>query len=199
MPGTAAAVTHRHTAADMALARGALLRRADLGPGWSQASPAGKPAPLTCSQFQPATAGVVETGSASSPTFQQSSSGPFVADSAYVYASAAEERAYWDKVMRPGLLRCVAAALTQGSGSGLRFTVTAKQRLTLPKLPSSAAGYRVSGTASGSGQTIDVYLDMVVLGRGRAISAISLSTFSQPVDRRLELRLARLAANRLAH
>jgi hypothetical protein len=55
----------------------------------------------------------------------------------------------------------------------------------------------VQGTATSSGQTNDVYLDMIVVGRGRLITTISITSFSDPVDSGFERRLARAAAHRM--
>jgi hypothetical protein len=180
------------------LANRALLTRAQLGSGWSVNSsrPRSVP-PLTCGAFHPGTKGITRAGAAASPTYQQSASGPFVSQVAYAYASATQAQQVWGKVVRPALVRCVASALAQSSGSGVHFKVTGRRLLALPKLAANVAGYRASGTATQSAQSIDVYLDMIVLGRGSVITAVSISSFQQPAGRALELRLARAAARRL--
>jgi hypothetical protein len=193
----AAATVAHHTPAGMTLARHALLRRGDLGRGWTGSAAPNTVPELTCPGFSPRLQGVVESGSAITPTFQGSSSGPFVSQTAYAYATGAEEGTVWRNVARPSLLRCVAASLTQGSGNGVRFTVADKRLLSLPKLAARAAGYRVAGTASTPGQTIDVYLDVLLLGRGETVTEISISSFAQPVARAFELRLARIVARRM--
>jgi hypothetical protein len=188
----------RHTGSGTQLARAALLRGSDLGRPWSEASAAPRRVPrLTCAQFAPALTAVTEIGTAATPTWQQSSAGPFFSQSSYVYARARQRADVWAALARPHLLSCVADALLAGSGNGVHYSVKHKQLLPLPALSASAAGYRVRGTASASGQTIDVYLDVVLLGRGSQVTEISFSTFEQPVARRLELRLARAAASRL--
>lgn len=136
-------------------------------------------------------------GRAGSPTWQQSSSGPFISETSYAYASKPQASEVWSSVVQPGLARCAAQALIAGSGGGVRFTVLSKQELGLPRLPVNATRYRVHGTATSSGQSVDVYLDMVVLGRGPAVAALSVSSFEVPVMLKLELRLARAAAGRL--
>jgi hypothetical protein len=199
LTGTAAAasIVDRRTASGTPHARGALLRRRDFGSGWS-AGPAPSAIPgLTCSAFSPSLAGVVERGAAASPTFQQSSSGPFVSQAAYVYDTPAEQALLWRRIVQPRLLDCVSGSLTHGSSQGVRFAVTSKHMLGLPKLPALAAGYRVAATASTSLQTIKVYLDMLVLGRGRIVTEISLSSLAQPVERGFELRLARTVSRRV--
>jgi hypothetical protein len=183
----------------MAIARSALLDRADLGPGWNESSPPpSKPPNLTCPAFDPRLPGAVETGVAASSTFRASAHGPFVSETAHAYATARQERAVWGHVARPRLLRCAAASLRRAGAAGVSFTVTGKRLLALPPLPAPARGYRVSGTASTSYQTIDVFLDLFVVGRGQTIAAVVVSSFEQPPPRRLELRLLRTAARRMS-
>lgn len=180
------------------LANHALLTRAQLGSGWSvNSSPPRSVPPLRCGAFHPGTKGITRAGAAASPTYQQSASGPFVSQVAYAYASATQAQQVWGKVVRPALVRCVASALAQSSGSGVHFKVTGRKLLALPKQSVNVAGYRASGTATQSAQSIDVYLDMIVLGHGSVITAVSISSFQQPAGRALELRLARAAARRL--
>lgn len=196
-PVAGAAITHHDTPAGDAVARAALLRRGDVGKGWGSAPGPRKVPPLACPRFSPPVHGVTEEGDAVSPTFRQSSSGPFLTQDAYVYGTAAQRATVWRALARPRYLRCVAASVTGGSGHGVRFAVTGKRLLSLPRLGVAAAGYRVRGTATTQGVSTDVFLDVLLLGSGRTITAISLSTFEQPVARALELRLARTAAGRL--
>jgi hypothetical protein len=194
----AAALTRHHTTADHGLAAEALLRRSDFGSGWST-SPRPKSVPtLTCPRFNPATGGVVESGAAASPVLQPGSSGPFVSQTAYVYATGAQQAGFWHTVVRPRLIRCVEDSLSHGSADGVHFTVTGRRPLPLPRLAGARVeGYRVSGTANTTDQSIDVYLDLIVLGKGRTITDLSLSSFQQPASRRLELRLARAVLARV--
>jgi hypothetical protein len=195
--GTAsgAVATHR-TPAGMAAARHELLRRSDLGRGWTS-MPAPKTVPgLTCPAFTPPLSGVVQTGAAISPTFQATPSGPFASQTAYVYANAFEEHTVWREVARPRLLTCVAASLVR-STRGAHFTVTGKRLEPLPGLPVRAIGYRVTGTASVPNQTVSVYLDVLLLGGGMTVTELSVSSFLQPVPHSLEMRLARSVARRI--
>jgi hypothetical protein len=192
-----AAVKTKHTSAGRALARSVLLHRADLGGGWSSAPPPKKVPEPTCPGFNPRMPGAVETGVAITPTYRRSSSGPFVSQTAYAYATPAEEATAWHKLATRGLLICVAKSLTESAAQGVRFTITGRHRLSLPKLPASAAGYRVTARASQTGQSVGVDLDVVMLGRGRTLSEISISSIKQPPSRGFELRLARAVARRM--
>jgi hypothetical protein len=194
-----AAVRYRHTSAGSALARQVLLRRADLGSGWTVQAPAPKKPPaLTCGSFDPALPAITQQGAGATATFQQSSNGPFVGQNAYAFASASQRQEFWHGVVRPQLVRCAAESLTRGAAEGVSFKVTRKQPLPLPQLRVPARGYRVSGTANAPDQSVDVYLDMVVLGRGKLVTELSFSSFYQPAPRQLELRLARRIVGRLS-
>jgi hypothetical protein len=183
--------------AALAAARASLLRRSDLH-GWG-ATPAAtkKVPPLTCGTFSPDLSGIKTLGSAASPTFADGSSGPFVGETAYVFGSAAQEQSFWHRAVVRRLLDCVADSLTAGSTSAVSLTAHHKQLLPLPRIGARDAGYRVRGTASSADGSQTVYLDMLVVGRGSAVDAVSFTSFFDPVSRSLELRLARLVAKRM--
>jgi hypothetical protein len=183
--------------AALAAARAALLRRSDLR-GWGATPPAKKVPPLTCGTFSPDLSGIRVLGSAASSTFAQGSSGPFVGETSYVFASATQERSFWHRVVVRRLLDCVADSLTAGSSSSVTFTAQRKQLLPLPRIGARDAGYQVRGTANSADGSQTVYLDMLVVGRGSAVGAVSFTSFFDPVSRSLELRLARLVAKRMA-
>lgn len=189
-------VEQKHTAKDMAAARSVLLARADLGQGWSGGN--SKVGSLTCPSFQPSLKGVVETGAAASPDFRAATGGPFVSQSAWIYRTAAQASTLWRRVVGSGLEQCLADSVTSGSTKDVTFTVEQRLRLALPTLRARAAGYRVVSSAATTSQTIAVVYDLIVLGRGRAVTEISFAGFSAPVPRELELRLARRTAARLA-
>lgn len=180
------------------LARAALFGAGDLR-GW-KSTPGPKKAPtLTCGAFAPDLTGIRILGAAASATFNQSSTGPFASQLVDVFKSPAQERSFWHRVVTRRLETCVADSLTAGSTSSVTFTVDHKRLLSLPRIGERAAGYRVIGTAAASapGQSETVYLDMLVVGSGSGLSAISFTSFFDPVPRSLELRLARLVADRL--
>jgi hypothetical protein len=187
-----------HTRAGTAAAKRMLLTKRDLGAGWT-AAPAGKTPPaLTCAGFAPSTDGVVETGVAASPAFRGGDAGPFVAQSVYVYATPAQARRFWLRVVGAGVRSCLTQSVVQGSTTDVKFAVKKIQDLALPALGARRAGYRLTATATAPGQTVDAYVDLLLIGDGKAIAAISLSSFSQPLSERVELALARAAARRLA-
>jgi hypothetical protein len=194
-----AAVVQKHTPAGRAAARSALIGRAVFGRGWhvSATAPRSVP-PLTCSAFDPHVARATEVGAAASATFAESSNGPFVAQVSYAYTTSAQRRAVWSAVVRPGLGRCLRASLVHGSTRGVTFKATGVRQLSLPGVPSQSTVFRVSGDATATDQSVPVYLDVIIVGRGTGISELSLSTFMEPAGHGLELRLARAISRRMA-
>lgn len=182
--------------AEKALARAALLRSHDLR-GWHSTAAAKKVPSLTCGSFTPNLTGIKPLGAAASPTFSQSSDGPFVSQTVDVFGSPAREQRFWHRVVTRRLEACVAGSLKAGSTTGVTFKVNHRSYLSLPKIGSGASGYRVRGTAESTYGSQTVYLDMIVVGSGSGLSAISFSNFFTPVTRSVELRLARLVAGRL--
>lgn len=187
------------TPAGTKIAREALLRGHDLGAGWSVASPAPAHVPkLTCPRFSPRTDAKLETGAMASPTFQAGASGPFVSQTAYAFATSAEQSRVWRAVVRPPLLACVGEGLVGGAGAGVVFKISAKRLLAPGKLAVAAAGFSVTGTAMSDEVPTYVYLDAVVLGHGQTITEISVSGFDQGEARSEVLRLAHIVARRIA-
>jgi hypothetical protein len=186
-----------HTPAGTAFAQRALLRRADVGPGWVAGVTPKKVGPLACRAPTHLT-GVVETGSAVSPTYSAASSGPFVSASIFVYDSARAATRYFEGIAKPNALACLAQTVAAGkSNSGVTFTVRTKEVLPAPHVGVTAAAYRVIGRASVSAQKVTVYADVILLQHGTTISEVSFASFSTPLSAGTEARIARAAAARL--
>lgn len=186
-----------HTPAGIAAAHRVLLHRADLGAGWTAGATPKSAGSLAC-QSPTFVKGVVETGSAVSPTYRASSSGPFVSASAYVYSSAAGAAKFFTTIAKPQALTCLAASLTGGKATGgVIFSVAKRQVLAAPRVSASAAAFRVIGRANVQAQRVTVYVDIVLLQRGNAITEVTFATFSAPFASSDESRIARAAAARL--
>ena len=185
-----------HTVAGTAAARRSLLRLSDLGAGWSKGTTPKQVGVLTCGSAAPTLAGVIEIGSAITPTYRESSSGPFVSEATYVYGSAAQATLFWAHVSGRAALACLAKGVAGGSTKVVSFRVTREQALPAPAGKRSAA-YRVVGEAKTGLQKVRVYVDVVLVQRGNAIAEISWSSFADPVAASLERGIARTAATRL--
>lgn len=195
--GAFAASAASGTGAGRALARAALLGRGDFGTGWSGGSaPRSVPA-LTCPAFHPSVRGALRTGAAASPPFHDATGSQAVSQTSYVFSTPAQAAAVAAAVMRRNLLSCVAQSMVAGSGHGVRFTVSRRTLFSPPRLGVRSSGYRISGTASRTDQTVGAYLDEIVLASGRTVTALSFAGLLQPFPTRLELRLARIVASRI--
>lgn len=196
--GSTAATARHHTLAGAGIARAALLTPRQLGPGWRTTAPPRHVPPVTCPAFDPQLPAAVEIGAQATGRFSGSSTGPFVSQQAYAYATAAQGEAVARAVIGRRLLACVAASLTGASTRQIRFRVLRRHGLGLPGLGVAARGYRVAGTATQPEQTVAVFLDAIVLAHGRTLTELSFASFFAPPPRALELRLARAAARRIA-
>jgi hypothetical protein len=114
------------------------------------------------------------------------------------FASATTARGWWRQVVHPALARCFARVLAAGSGGGVKLKPSGTRMLTLTGAPRKVARYRVTGQATAPGQNVPVYLDVILITRGRFVTELQLSNFDTPPSHQLELRLARLLTHRLA-
>jgi hypothetical protein len=187
----------RKNAADDAVARAAVVKRADLGgSGWKGGVKAvAKPDPISCPGFSPKQSDLVVTGAAASEWQNQ---GTDVSSEADVLQTAAMVRLDWSRTIRPGLLKCLAGAFT-GSGGGTTVTPVSTQKIAFPQVAPMTAAYRVVAKVTQSGQTVRVVSDVILLGKGRSEASI---TFVGPEAGKAamveaERRVARIVAGRL--
>jgi hypothetical protein len=186
----------KHTKADMAKARAALLRATDFGSGWQATPSTSSPGNnLRCTGFEREESDLVETGRAVSPDFEKGFR--YVSSFAAVYKTAAQAQTSWNRLVRPGLLDCLASLFKSGSGSGVTLTVVAKRAIPFPKLAPRTAAFRISFSASGQGSALKGAIDLILLGKDRIDAALLDLAFGQPplADER---RLAGLIAKRLS-
>jgi hypothetical protein len=176
-------------------ARGLLLTRADLGRGWtvSGSAPARVPS-ITCHRL-PGALRRAPSRAAASPTFAFGAA-PLVQEDAYRYAGRATAGAVWGQVAQPALLSCLVTSLRAGAGQGVRFTITGRRQIAAPRLSVHARAYRVSATATYSGQSYPAYLDELVVNLPGAVSELTVASYEQPPTATLEARLGRIAARR---
>lgn len=188
----------KHTAAGMGLAKAALLRKADFGAGWTATpSTPSKSSGLSCTGFRPDQSDLVEIGTADSPDFAK---GPtaFVSQNVGVYKTAAQGAASWSRIVKPGLLGCLASLLEQGSSKGTTITVTRRGTLAFPKLADRTAAFRLVANVTSQGTTLPVYSDLVLLAHGQINSAMFFISVGAPMQAAVEQRLAGIVAKRLA-
>jgi hypothetical protein len=187
----------KHDAAGMVLAKASVLAAGDLGKGWS-----GTPSPqggiaLACRGFDPSGAGIVETGAAASPTFSFGPTGPFLLQKTSVYATLAQANAYWRRAVTAKLLACAVQTLQAVSSRGVKVTITKQAALPFTTSAAHTRAFRVAGALTSNGNTVTNYLDVIVLGNGRAITAITISSFKSPPPAQFEQIVAHQVVTKL--
>jgi hypothetical protein len=184
------------TVAPVPSARPLLITRAGLGSGWGVTNPAPTRVPAVSCHALPTGLKSQRRQAAASATFGQGSSGPFVQQTAYRWATAATATAIWRQVARTSMLGCLAQSLTHGGSGGVTFTVTGRRRLAAPRLSVRIRGYRVTATARISGQDYPAYVDELVINTPGAVSEVSFASYYDPPPATLEARAGRLVQRR---
>jgi hypothetical protein len=189
--GTPAA---HHTVAATKAAQSSLLRLADLGKGWTAAGATSqRGVRFSCPGHSPNAKGIVETGAATSPAFSPGSPSQIVQQNTSVYASTAEANAWWNRAVTPSLVTCVAETFSALAAKGVKVKLLSTGKLAISTVLPHTAGYRVLVTANAK----KLYFDVIVLGSGETITAVSISSFLQPVPAAYEQALAKLVARKL--
>jgi hypothetical protein len=197
-PAPAPDLVQKHTAADTSRAQSVLPGLVDFGPGWSASAASVAESSLTCPGSRPRFPGVIETGAATSDSFQRSPTGPFVAGSAWLYKSTGDAATVWGKAVGPRLLGCFVQSVKQGSTNRVTFTIATTGAAPMPHLAERTAAYRVRATARSAGQTTNAYYVLIVLGARNGIAELTMARFGAPVSSATEVSLARMVARRLA-
>ena len=178
--------------ADQARARAMLLRQSDL-PGFQRQPSSGADPHLSCPGLDESDLTV--TGDAEAPTW--SASVIFVTSSSTVYATRADAATSWRRGTSPAGTRCLREELGREFGRQ-GVGVVSLRRIAFPALAQRSAAYRLTLTGQAQGQTVNAYVDFIVLGQGRAIAGLVVGSAVVKPDRPAEVRLARTVAARMA-
>lgn len=185
--------------ADMRLARSAVLRRSDLGAGWTPLRVgASDPEAPDCPGYRPDFSKFTVTGQADSQ-FSTRGGSTSVLSRVEVYASKAQARGDFALSTLPPVARCLGLMLQREAAkgsSGLAFELVSSRRVhRVPRLGERSVAYRIVSEASSGGASIRVYVDVLVVLRGRSIGAVFFTGALKPVAGRQ--RVASHIARRL--
>jgi hypothetical protein len=181
-------------AADQARARAVVLRRSDLGAGWT----GGRVKPdltsqVSCASYHPKVSDLVVTGVAAS---QFRGTGIALVNEVEIFRTAAMVDRDWRRSIVPAAVPCLRATLTKGLGAQAK--VLSFGRIPFPKVGTHSAAFRGVVAVSALGQTVRVLLDIVLVGKGR--TEISFDASAPAAAARVvssaERRLARMLAAR---
>jgi hypothetical protein len=179
-------------AADQAAARRVVLRRSDLGPGWT----GGRVKPdltsqVSCASYHPKVSDLVVTGAAES---QFRGTGIILANEVEVFRTAAMVERDWRRSIVPAAVPCLRRTLTKGLGTQAK--VLSFGRIPFPQVGTHSAAFRGIVVVSALGQTVRVLLDIVLVGKGRteiSLDATAPAATARTVssaERRLVRKLA---------
>jgi hypothetical protein len=186
------------TASGQAAARAAVLRKADLGTSGSWTGGAVKPnlsSSLPCSTFQPKQSDLILNGAARTHWTQP---GLSFDSEAQVLQTPHMVTLDWQRtVLAPQLLPCLRSGLGKSVGTSAR--VVSVTRIPFPHVATYADAIRVLVDVPTASAKVRVFVDVVVLGRGR--TEITLTTTAPLVldasIRPAETRLARILVARV--
>jgi hypothetical protein len=183
----------RIRSADQSRAAAMLLRESDLGAGFSVERTSGLDPHVTCEALDESD--LVVTGRAKSPYWSREYQ--IVGLTVAVYRTAADATASWRRGTSTAGMKCLRDEFRRALESqGERLRVTAR-RMPFPRLAAGSAAIRlvISGVAARSPA---VYIDLVVLRRGRAQAGLLFAGVVAPPPRAAETGLARVVAGRMA-
>ncbi len=186
----------QHTAVGQLTARKALLKLADLGPGWTGAPAKPVSGSKVCRGFRPNQSDLVETGYAVTPDYSRGENAS-VAQWARTFATPAQAADSWNRTVTIALVDCLARQLKALSTVKSPVTIVGQYRLPVPRVGQQAAGFRVVASIKDAQGSFRVYADIVVVRQGSALSTATLTGFLQPIDPLTEERVARAIAARL--
>ncbi len=150
---------------------------------------------MSCPGFDPDFSMFTITGKADAGFAHPS--GASVISFSEVYASRAQAIGDFRKGAKPAIARCLRWAFEQETKTkpepGLTMRVLSSRMLSSPRLGERSASYRMVVSASASGRTFRMYVDMLVFQKGRAIGALMATTAFEPLAGRRTLAARMLA------
>jgi hypothetical protein len=118
-----------------------------------------------CSYYNPDQSDLTENGDAKSPEFTLAS-GPFISSSASIFKTAVQGRTAYTRVVQPKLPNCLAEIFRKGAAP-TKVTIVSAKEVSFPKLAERSNAYRIVASFKSGSKRIPVYLDIVVMNRGK--------------------------------
>lgn len=191
------------TTAGQATARSVVLKRGDLGTGFTSISRSKDdrhlPKGARCGPLDETDLTV--TGDAASPDFRlaQPPVVVTVGSTAQVYRTLREANTSWNRGSTRQTTTCLGDIIRLSAGPGQKITVVSAKKIAFPSVSPKTAAYRivVNVTVSGN-QRIRAYIDAVILQHGRIQSGLLFTSFGSPVGSPDRIALAKVVAERMA-
>jgi len=185
-------------AADQARAVAALLVKSDFGPAWAggQQKPNALKIPV-CPAYHPDDSDLTITGHAES-LFSLSNAGIQVDSDVVILKTAKQVETQFKRILQPKLGTCLKYDLLKSiGGQGIVFGQV--KRLTLPKVGTHAAAFRVELAVKSGKTSVVVFSDFMFLAQGRTQFYVNLVAPSNVESQlpALESRIARTLIKRV--
>jgi len=172
------------------------VQRSDLpGKGWKAGPQSSKSSTPRCSTYNPNQSDLTENADVDSPEFSLPSSSS-VSSSTGIFKTAAQGRTAYSRVVIPKLPGCLAEIFQKGAGGPSKVTIlSAGPMASFPKLADRSNAFRIAASFKASAtQKIPVFIDLVVLNRGKVDTVIFFlgigGSFSSSFERALATRVA---------
>lgn len=189
------------TKKDQALAMSIVLKRGDLGTGFTaEKRPADEPLPKGARCGALDESDLTVSGDANSPDFRLAAAGVFVTvgSSAHVYRTLKDANASWTRGTSKQTLTCLADIVRLSAAPAQTIKIVSSARVSFPQLAPRTSAYRIVVTiASGAQQPVRAYVDAIVLQRGRVQSVLLFTSLVRPVDKAEEAAVAGVMAGRM--
>jgi hypothetical protein len=176
------------TSADNARARAMLLKKADLGPGFS-GQPASDDFDFYCQALDESD--LTLSGEAKSQMFHAGLVN--IGSAAGLYASVSDANASWKRGTSAAGVACISSTLKKVTEeAGAEFV--SFRKIPFPAVAPRTVAFRWTSVVQG----IRLYADWVYVARSRAQAALFFASAPAPAPKASEARLARLIAGRMA-
>lgn len=183
----------RIRAADQKRAGAMLLRKGDLARGYEAERTSGLDPHLTCPALDESDR--VLTGKATSPYWARDYQ--IVGSSSAVYGTAADSRASWLRGTSRAGMSCLRGAFRAEfarQGEAARISIRA---IPFAGIGTAAKAYRLAISGVTPGQPPLLFIDVVLLMRGRAQAGLLFAGIVVPPARTTEVALARVVTRRM--
>ena len=186
---------------DQATARSVVVKRGDLGQGFTAVARdknEGLPKGARCGPLDESDLTV--TGDAASPDFRLAQQTAFVTvgSTAQVYRTLQEANASWGRGTTTQTTTCLSDIVRLSAAPGQKIAVLSAKRVRFPSLSPKTTAYRLVLTINIGAQRVRAYVDAVVLQHGRVQAGILFTSLGSPVDQAQRVALASVVAARLA-
>jgi hypothetical protein len=183
--------------ADVALAQRITLKQKDVGASWRPTRiPDSEGQRLTCPGFNPDFSRFTISGKANSGFTQPT--GASSISTVEVYESRADAIGDFQTGAKPIVARCLKQSLERelkGTGGLVQATVPVARVVAAPRVGDRRIAYRIVARIEAENTRVDLYLDVVVVQRGRSIAAFFFTSPIRPM--RGTARIVSAAAARM--